>query len=250
MGRDCHLPSIVSRPSLSPLEFSAAYRPPSSSYVSATTTIQDMYLELENTFNNAEGSSSTGDTSREDKPILPHAFWFSCAIGVLTRNTFVINAFKWADVPQKYIKVVKGGLQPILESLQPLFQEEICEIVLVRQLGYPSLSSERVLLLVPPLLMRCTLERYYVGKRVSPNTEVKTSREPFHDVASGFNYSQRTEVAFGVIHCRRLSHISMNCIKDEAISTLSLQRVGKSFVDAVYFGRSYQRKCQHQYNLG
>ncbi|TYK11015.1 CACTA en-spm transposon protein [Cucumis melo var. makuwa] len=81
----------------------------------------DMYLKLDDVFNNAGGLSSVGDTL--DAPQLtpsptsrrlPHSKNMElerCAISVLTQNTFPINALKWADVTPEYIQLVKGSLQ-------------------------------------------------------------------------------------------------------------------------------------------
>ncbi|TYK21531.1 CACTA en-spm transposon protein [Cucumis melo var. makuwa] len=48
---------------------------------------------------------------RAEKPISPHAFRFSQAIGVRVQKIFFIRCLKWADVGREYIEVVKGDLQ-------------------------------------------------------------------------------------------------------------------------------------------
>ncbi|KAA0038251.1 CACTA en-spm transposon protein [Cucumis melo var. makuwa] len=47
---------------------------------------------------------------RAEKSISPHVVRFSNTIGVLTLETFPVCYLKWADVPPKYIEVVKCDL--------------------------------------------------------------------------------------------------------------------------------------------
>ncbi|KAA0052037.1 CACTA en-spm transposon protein [Cucumis melo var. makuwa] len=79
----------------------------------------NLYLELDDAFNNARGSSSVGGTSDVPQPTLISTprrcqyfqkLGFSIVIDVLTRNTFSTTTFTWVDVTSKYIEVVKGGL--------------------------------------------------------------------------------------------------------------------------------------------
>ncbi|KAA0026099.1 CACTA en-spm transposon protein [Cucumis melo var. makuwa] len=46
----------------------------------------------------------------EEEPISPYAIWFSQAIDVCVRKTFLIYCLRWADVGREYIEIVKGDL--------------------------------------------------------------------------------------------------------------------------------------------
>ncbi|KAA0066990.1 uncharacterized protein E5676_scaffold233G00170 [Cucumis melo var. makuwa] len=117
----------------------------------------DIFMELNDAFNNALGSSLVGDTSNtyyrmgrsqyqspQEGISLSHHMPFSLAIPSV-----------WVDVPPEYIEVVKSDLrvinnvklvmqnqmlelqsQPTSEGSQPLSRDKICEIVLDRQPGY------------------------------------------------------------------------------------------------------------------
>ncbi|KAA0036895.1 CACTA en-spm transposon protein [Cucumis melo var. makuwa] len=80
-----------------------------------------------------------------ENPISLHVVRFSQTIGVCVRKIFPVCYLKWADVGREYIEVVKADLQnqmlelqsqPTSKGTQLLFEDEICETILGRRLGY------------------------------------------------------------------------------------------------------------------
>ncbi|KAA0045500.1 cytochrome P450 CYP82D47-like [Cucumis melo var. makuwa] len=73
--------------------------------------IDDLFLEFDDAFNITGGSSLVVDPSGYISTPKTWSWRDTNTISVLMRDTFPVRCLKWADVPPKYIEVVKGGLQ-------------------------------------------------------------------------------------------------------------------------------------------